>query len=203
MATKLPGTFIMRAVVRDNASQRIGSASQVVQVPDTRKGQLAMTGVLLRLATPELLAKAGTSNPAPVPDGKVEEWNEGGPAVRRFLAGQSIAYGYTVINARLRGSAKQPKLSLQTKLYRNGKLIFTGNPSHEVFPSAANPADFFGGGVLNLGKGIPAGEYVLQVTVTDELAPRKKSQFSQWMDFEVVARPPSRTDTPSRPEKPV
>jgi hypothetical protein len=42
---------------------------------------------------------AGFALPAGA-NGKVEAWPEGGPAVRRYHAGQNIAYGYLLINPR-------------------------------------------------------------------------------------------------------
>ena len=181
---KEPGTFIIRAVVRDPATQRIGSASQVIQVPDVRKGQLAMSGINIRQATPDLLERLGyTPTPA---NGQVEEWHEGGPSLRRFLAGQQVAFGYVVINPRLHETPKKARLRADVYVYRNGKVFYTSSPSHNLQAAPDDPARYFGGGVLKLGSGLPTGEYILQVTITDELAPKKKNRVSQWMDFEVV-----------------
>jgi hypothetical protein len=183
---KQPGTFLMRAVVRDAGSSRIGSASQYVQVPDTRKGQLAMSGIFLRLAPVGMGGPKPAATVAEGAEGKAEAWTEGGPATRRYRAGQSVVYGYTVINPKFTGSAKEFKMVELTRIYRNGKLLFTGAPNRNLEKSVRDPNYLVGGGVLRLGGAIPPGEYLLQVAVTDEKASKKKSQFAQWVDFEVV-----------------
>jgi VWFA-related protein len=182
----LPGAFIMRAVVRDWGSERIGSASQVIRIPDVRKGQFAMCGIVVKLASREMLEQLGNPEIATSPDGKIEGWSEGGPAVRRFRPGQVIVYGYAILNPKLHGTPKQPQLTTQTRLYRDGKIVFTGPEQHHAQSSPDDPTRFITGGILRLGTALAPGEYILQATVTDGLAPKKKAQLSQWMDFEVL-----------------
>ena len=181
-----PGTFLMRAIVRDRAAGRVGSATQVLHTPDTRKGRLALSGVLLKLA----------ENPDAKPQDGVEEWSEGNPAVRRYHPGQNITYGYLVINAKKKGSA-EPNLVLQTRLYRNGALVYTGKPSRDLLRSEVDPSKYIGGGQLHINPQAPTGEYLVQVTVTDEGA-RKKSQISEWADFEVVPTPALQAAAPTQ-----
>ena len=187
---KEPGTFLVRAVVRDAESARIGSASQYVQVPDTRKGQLAMSGIFLRLATESLLGKPGTgattAEAGTGAEGKAEAWTEGGPATRRYRPGQAVLYGYTVVNPKFTGARKEFGVTQQTRVYRNGKLLFTGAPNRNLDKSARDPNYLVGGGIIRLGGALLPGEYLLQIVVTDEKANKKKSQFAQWIDFEVV-----------------
>jgi VWFA-related protein len=174
---KQPGMFLMRAVVRDMASQRIGSASQFIQVPDTRKRRLAMSGIVLKLAAP-------STNGVPS-----QNWSEGGPAIRRFLAGQTVVYGYMVINPKV-GSTKKPDVVSEMRLFRNGKQIFTGG-SNTLDRGWFEDRRIVGGGTVRLGGKLTPGEYLLQVVVTDKLARKKKSQVAQWIDFEVIPVPAS------------
>ena len=163
---KQPGMFLMRAVVRDMASERIGSASQFIQAPDTRKGQLAMSGIVLKIANAS------------------RDWSEGGPAIGRFLAGQKIQYGFMVINPNVKSSTRKPDLVSEMRLFRNGKLLFgrVESTGRRMVRRQAHR----GGGIVRLGMKLTPGEYVLQVLVTDKLAPKKKSQVAQWIDFEVI-----------------
>jgi VWFA-related protein len=181
---KVPGGFLMRAVVRDSGNQKIGSASQYVQVPDTRKHQLALSGIMLKQAPAELVAELGA-----VPLVEKEAWSQGGPALRRYLPGQAVLYGYAVINPRLKGSAKEYKTGAQVRIFRDGKLIHSGAYMHLMAKSKADPTRLVGGGVLRLGAQMSPGEYLLQVLVTDEFAGKKKSQVAQWVDFQVVESP--------------
>ncbi len=181
---KEPGAFIIRAVVRDHATQRIGSASQVIQVPDVRKGQFALSGITLKQATPDILEKMGYTVASNTPH--IEEWHQGGPSLRRFLGGQQVAFGYTVLNPKLHHTPRKAELIVQSFVYRNGKLIHSSTPSSNLLPLPDDPTRFYGGGLLNLGADLTPGEYILQVVVTDKLAPKKKNRASQWMDFEVL-----------------
>ena len=176
----------MRAVVRDAASERIGSASQHVQVPDTRKGQLAVTGIFLKQA-PQNWSIEFCSPSAEGKEGKVEAWSEGGPAVRRYRPGQGIVYGYAVLNPKVKGPAKEFRVGSQVRVFRNGKLFFTGTYSHTLWKSQPDATRLEGGGVLSLGPGLSPGEYLMQIVVTDENAGKKKPPVAQWVDFEVVA----------------
>jgi hypothetical protein len=184
---KLPGAFLMRAVVRDAASERIGSASQYVQVPDTRKGQLAVSGIFLKQAPREMLNPKMVQPTADGKEGKVEAWSEGGPATRRYRPGQGILYAYAVINPKLKGPAKGFQVGSQVRVFRNGKLFYTGTYNHMLLKNQPDPTRLVGGGVLTLGSWLSPGEYLMQIVVTDENAGKKKPPVAQWVDFEVVA----------------
>jgi hypothetical protein len=106
--------------------------------------------------------------------------------MRRYLPGQAILYGYAVINPKFKGSSKEFKAGAQVRIFRNGRLLFTGPYANGLAKSEADPTRLVGGGVLTLGKALSPGEYLLQVVVTDELADKKKSRVAQWVDFEVV-----------------
>jgi VWFA-related protein len=154
---KQPGMFLMRTVVRDMVSQRIGSASQFIQVPDTRKGQLAMSGIVLKLAR------------------ESQKWSEGGAAIRRFLAGQTVVYGYMVINPKV-SSTKKPDLVSEMRLFRNGKQIFSGG-SNALDGGWFEDKRIVGGGTVRLGGKLTPGEYLLQVVVTDRLRGKRNRRW--------------------------
>ncbi|MBS1855432.1 MAG: VWA domain-containing protein [Acidobacteria bacterium] len=176
-----PGTFLLRAVVRDVASHRLGSASQYVDVPDTRKGRLGLTGIALRQANAEIvkdMAAAGV---------RVDrDWTQGVPAIRRFRPGQGIVYGYGIVNPKRAGADRKPNVVTYVRVFRNGRLIYTGPESHAVIPSPESPSQFLCGGVLRLGEKLDPGEYLLQVVVRDANGKKKAPPLTQWIDFEVV-----------------
>ena len=187
---KEPGTFLLRTVVRDHASGRIGSASQFVEIPDTRKGQLALSGIVLHLASPDVARAAGLAVPVGK-EGQVQAYAEGGPATRHYLPGQPIVYGYIVINPKFAGPRKRPQTTVQLRLYRNGTEIFAGKPQPVNQKLEDNPAGLAGAGILRLGSELTPGEYLIQLTATDPLAKRKRRQASQWIDFEVLEPQPN------------
>ncbi|MDE3164171.1 MAG: VWA domain-containing protein, partial [Acidobacteriota bacterium] len=176
-----PGTFLLRAVVRDSASHHLGSASQYVAIPDTRKGRSALTGIALRQANAEFVRDAGAARVRVDSD-----WTQGVPAIRRFLPGQGIVYGYGVINPK-RGAGRKTDILAYVRVFRNGRLIYTGPESRmETQTTPDNPAVSLCGGILRLGPQLETGEYLLQIVVRDGNSKKKSPPLTQWIDFEVV-----------------
>lgn len=63
--TNKPGGYQLRIAVRDSASERTGSASQYVEVPDVKKGRLALSGIVIKLEESTLAGQPAASVPAP------------------------------------------------------------------------------------------------------------------------------------------
>ena len=160
---KDPGGYQLRVAVRDAASQRVGSASQFIEVPDVRRGRLVLSGIVLNNGT----------------------LGEKGPAMRRFQAGDRVTYQLEIYNARRGAAGQVPNLESKVQVFRDGRVVLELNPGI-INENRWNPARLMKSGELRLGTGMPSGEYVLQVTVTDKLAPREHSTASQWIDFEIV-----------------
>jgi len=182
MKARQAGTFLLRAVVRDAASERIGSASQYVDVPDTRKGRLGMTGIVLRQATADVVKAIGSD--AIVSD---DGWTQGGPALRRFRPGQGIVYAFAIINPKRTGSNRKPSVMSFVRVFRDGKLIYTGPEQRRFAESREEPNQIQGGGLLRLGGQLAPGEYLLQVVLRDENGKKKAPPLTQWIDFEVTS----------------
>lgn len=183
---KKPGAYQMRVVLRDTGSEKVGSASQFIDIPDFEKGHLALSGIVIsssaQVASPDHPEGQQATDIDP----------QGTPAVRIFKPGAAISYGYQILNAQ-GDSAKTPELEVQTRLFRDGEQVYSGHP----FPLAVNgqndPKRLIGGGKMQLGGKITPGDYVLQVIVTDKLAREKFRVATQAIDFEI--KPPS-AETP-------
>jgi VWFA-related protein len=65
--TKRPGGYQLRVAVRDTASERTGSASQYVEVPDVKKGRLALSGIVIEARSATLTGAPAANVPAPKP----------------------------------------------------------------------------------------------------------------------------------------
>ena len=182
MRAEFPGAFLLRTVVRDTGSLQVGSASQYIDIPDTRKGALGLSGISLTLAPQTVLAEIeNVARPSQ------ETWTQGGAAVRRYLPGQALLYGYMIINAGIKGSGKKSDVASYIRVFRDGKLVHTGPENREGTPSSDDPTKLVAGGVLRLGNGLTPGEYLLQVIVRSDAGSRKAAPLTQWIDFEVVA----------------
>ncbi len=164
MPIQKPGPYQVRVAVRDNDSERLGSDSQFVDIPEARASRLSVAGLIMQA---------------------INGVFRGGPAVRRFHPGEKLEYSYLVYGAR-ENKNNLSDLTSQIRLFRGTDEIFTG----AVVPSSAakdNGAEaIVVGGTLALANSLPPGEYFLQIVVTDEMAPRDKQTSIQWIDFEIV-----------------
>ena len=172
---KKAGAYQMRIAVRDVASNRVGSANQFIEVPDLGKNRLALSGVAVTgLGPPD------GATPSAEPD------PQAGPAVRRIRPGMTLEYAYLIYNARTDAKSPAPRLLTQVRLFREGKLVYTG----EVYPYKVGAQKDLRRlpmtGTLQLGPDARPGEYYLQVIVTDQLAPEKQGTVTTWTDLEVV-----------------
>jgi VWFA-related protein len=175
------GALQFRVAVRDNASSRIGVAGNFIEVPNLADDRLALSGIVVR--NEEALRVRPSTNGAA---GGGDDEMTRGPALRRFRQGSTLIFGYAVYNAQLDRSTRLPDLQTQTRIFRDGKPIFTGSP--EPFAAADQPdlKRINGAARIQLGPQLPPGEYVLQIIVSDNLAKEKQRTATQWIDFEVV-----------------
>jgi VWFA-related protein len=194
---KKAGAYQLRISLRDTVTERIGSASQFVEVPDLKKNHLAVSGMVLRGERPgQRTTAAAPENPTAAPPGAdpsaadqnvADQQNpESSPAVRHFSHGMLLDYLFMIYNARLDKITNKPQLVSQIQLFRDGQPVFTGKEIALNFTEVTDPKRLVSGGAIKLGTDLAAGEYVLQVIVKDMLADEKHRTVTQWMDFEIV-----------------
>src|SRR5437879_1858217 len=200
---KKPGAYQLRMSLRDTNTERIGSASQFVEVPDLKKNRLALSGLALSGVMPtskttqsnQAAANQAVANQpandlnsaAAVDQEGVERGNaEASPAVRHFRSGMLMNYAFFIYNARVDKATNNPKLTTQVRLFRDGKPVFTGKEIVFSVLKQADPKRLLAGGAIQLGTDLPPGEYVFQIIVNDAIADEKHRTVSQWMDFEIV-----------------
>jgi VWFA-related protein len=189
---KKAGAYQLRMSLRDSASERIGSASQFVEVPDLKKDRLALSSLTLvgkhLTETPfKAAASSGSSASSDMPDEGLDKGNaEASPAVRHLSRGMALDYGYFVYNARLDKATNRPQVTTQVRLFRSGQEVFTGRVQPFDMTSQTDLSRLRGMGRILLGADLVPGEYVLQIIVTDALANEKHRVATQWMDFEIV-----------------
>jgi VWFA-related protein len=180
------GSYQFRVAVRDAASSRIGTAGQFVEVPDLRSGQLALSGISVsgRLDAPtsENANATGSEEQKGVDlDARAR------PGIRVFRQTPNLFYGYTIYNAQVDKTTRAPKLSALTRVFRDGKPIFTGQPLPVDLVDQSDLQRINAGGVLQLGGGLPPGEYLLQIVITDLTGKDNQHRTAtQWIDFEIV-----------------
>ena len=190
---KKPGGYQLRVALRDRGSERVGSASQFVEVPDMKKNRLHLSGIVVDRAGPAELkprapaGAASSGNPTPADQTEREQaGNPTSPAIRQFQRGQAMQYGFIIYNAHLDKATGQPQLLVQTKVFRNGQPVFTGKEQPFVLNNAPDLKRLGVNGGIQLGTEMTPNEYILQIVVTDLLADQKHRLAAQWIDFEVV-----------------
>jgi VWFA-related protein len=198
---KKPGAYQLRVALRDTGSERIGSASQFVDVPDIKKNRLALSSIVVKglsaeyarnkapvkspgdnTSAPNTQSNAATSQSEGVEEGDAQA----SPAVRHFHTGLVMKYAYMIFNAQLSKATNRPQLTTQVRLVRDGKVIFTGK---ELPFDTTNQTDLkrlVAGGAIQLGTDLGPGEYALQIIVNDAVASEKRRTVTQWTDFEIV-----------------
>lgn len=182
------GAYQLRVAVRDAVTERVGSASQYIEVPDLKKNRLTLSGIYLASnRRAEALAPQGAqTTPASADaEGSLGEQDpQSGPAIRRFRAGTVIDYGFEVYNAKLDKTTGRPQLQTQVRLFKDNQMVYAG----KIIPVTGEAADrkrVSAIGHLQLGSNLAPGEYILQVVVIDLLAKEKQQLTQQWIDFEV------------------
>jgi len=174
---KKPGGYQLRVVMRDTATSRIGSASQYIEVPDLKKNVLALSGiVIVRYIT--------NANGAPSMN-QFQSDEERDSATSSFHGGDTVRFDFVIYNARTDNAAK-PNLVMQYKAYRDGKEIFAGPEVPLKVNESSNLSSIDASGVVELGRKMLPGDYVLQVIVRDLSAGKKGQLATQWTEFEIV-----------------
>lgn len=190
------GAYQLRVAVRDASTQRTGSANEFIEVPDMNRGYLALSGIALSgrnpsqarkeavstAMTPSAYSPAGSDAAAPAEDFDPQA----NPAVRRLRPGMELRYDYLIYNAQLDPATNRPQLMVQTRLFREGRMLYEGRPAPFETSQQADLKHLLAGGSIKLSAAAPPGDYVLQLIVTDALAKDKYRTATQWIDFELA-----------------
>jgi hypothetical protein len=203
---KKPGAYQLRTAVRDAATEKIGSASQFIEVPDLTKGHLTLSGLMVRASRPAMPPAAASPSPQAAPDQpkpeqpkpaapamseqaqkeEAEIESQGSPAVRIFRPGRRLDYALQILNPQEDAATKKPQLETQLFLFHDGKEIYAGKPKPLEQQQSPDIKSVVTAGQLQLGSKMEPGEYAMQIVVTDKLAKEKFRTVAQSIDFEVV-----------------
>jgi VWFA-related protein len=176
-----PGAYQLRVAVRDATAEKLGSASQFIEVPDLKKNRLALSGIFMMDAA---RAEAVATGAAAAQGGTADHLRDA--TVRRFRQGSAVDFRYHIYNAKADRSTGRPRLLTQTRLFREGQPVYTSQPQPFDPGAQTGTVRLESGRRIQLGTQLPPGAYVLQVVVTDELVKGKRRTATQWIDFEIV-----------------
>ena len=160
-----PGGFHIRAAVRDEATQKTGSANEFIDIPDTHKKQLALTSIVLATAP-----KAGADTPS----------LGASAAKREFHRGDILQY-FTLVENGDPKHISAADTSVQVRIVTEGKQIYLGPAGLKDLPDHKRAAI----GLLKLGDQLPTGDYFIQV-VASVPKDHKRAIANQWTDFAIL-----------------
>jgi VWFA-related protein len=165
-----PGLYQVRVGVRDEKSGRSGTAHGWIEIPNLPAGELALSSLLLGLRTPPAIGNASTTDsPAPVDLSIAHNFSPSG----------YLRFSVTVYNAKLAPADSKPDVAIQVQMVRDDQPVVTTVlkkisvdqlPDLTRIPYAAE---------VSLA-GLPAGRYILQVTVVDRVSRKSASQQTRF-----------------------
>ncbi len=176
---KKPGAYQYRIAIRDAQNLKIGSASQFIEVPNLKKNRLTVSSIVLDSVSASDWESLAASN-----SGKIATDPMSDTALRIFKVGTILRYGFEIYNAKL-DNAKTGSVRTRIRVFRNGKLLLDGKPTPIDMSGQKDVANINAAGAISIGKDMEAGDYILQVVVTHELANGKSRIATQFVQFEV------------------
>lgn len=180
---KKSGSYTFRVAVRDGNSKVIGSASQVVTIPDLKKSGLYLSGLTITKVDPT--GKFDTPT-APTAETAISlPVSPAVPAIRKFSPGSIAAYLYTIYNAKLDRTTGRPRLSAKVNFYQSGKLVAEGNSEEIDLKDQKDLTRIENFAYIKLSAASDPGDYAIQIIVTDLVDGGKNAVSSQWIDFEI------------------
>ncbi len=185
---KKAGAYQYRVAIRDTQTGKVGSANQFIEVPNLKKNRLTVSGITLESLTaaqwkksfePSAAATVAPENlTQDAPDSLIDT------SLRRFKRGTILRYALEIYNAKL-DAGQKPNLTSQLKVFRDGKPVLEGKdqPLDSLGQTDLQRIGF--AGALSLGSEMTAGEYVLQIIISDSLAKEKRRLTTQFVQFEI------------------
>ena len=158
-----PGLYQVRIATRDNKSGQVGSAQQWIEIPDLSLHRLSLSSLLLGLQTVGGTKVGGA-------EAQVQFSTD-----HRFAHNSHLRFMTFIYNA-ARGldGRSLPNLWLQARLLRGGQTV-RSTPMKNVQVASQDFLRIPFGGEITLDS-IPSGQYILEITVDDQIAKTSISQ---------------------------
>jgi VWFA-related protein len=183
---KKPGAYQMRVAVRDHATEKVGSASQFIEVPNLKDERLTLSGIVLEDLSFEQWSKSQQQkNKTTISVDKNEKPSDSmtNTVLRDFKRGRVLRYGFEIYNAKPNSANN---LTIRTRIFRDGELIFEGKPQPIDISGQTDLQRIQASSAINLGADMEIGNYILQIIVTDPSAKEKNKIAVQFVQFEIV-----------------
>ena len=177
-----PGVYQYRVAVRDKASGKVGSAGQIVEIPDLGKKKLTLSNLFaenVSMSVWQNIAAGKVGNgPGQI---KVPSTLVYDTVLRKFVAGSVLRYGFEVYNAKADGG--MPELETRAQILQNNSVVVEGNLNKVNASSQTDPKHVRVSGAIMLKDTLQPGDYLLKMTVVDRSG---KQTATQILPFEIV-----------------
>ncbi|MEO8574628.1 MAG: VWA domain-containing protein, partial [Pyrinomonadaceae bacterium] len=180
---KKPGLYQFRVAVQDTEAKTIGSAYQIVEIPDLSKERLALSSLAVENVSLETwqnisAGKVG-ANPGQV---KLPSTLLYDTVLRQFRAGSILRYGYEVYDS---ASMARTASVVETRatIYHNDAVVLNGNLNKIDVSKQKDRHRVKLSGAITLADSLQPGDYILQITVVDSAA---KQTARQVLPFQIV-----------------
>lgn len=164
-----PGLYQVRVGVRDEKTGRSGTAHGWIEIPNA--GQLALSSLRMGVREQPTISNASTSRDAPPPVDLSITHNFSANGYLRFLV--------FVYNAALAPAEAKPDVAIQVQVVRDAQPVVTTALRKVPTVDVTDPARIPYAAEIPL-SGLPAGRYLLQVTVVDRVAKKSATQQSHF-----------------------
>jgi VWFA-related protein len=152
-----PGIYQVRVAARDVNNTRTGHAKQWIEIPDLAGKRLALSSLFLggqAIEPGDARASGGTQ---PQMQFSVD---------RRFSRSSRLSFFLFVYNASRASEQATPNLTAQIEVTQGGQTVLTIPPQRVPIEAATDLQRIPYGGSFPLNS-LPAGRYLLQITITD------------------------------------
>lgn len=168
-----PGLYHIRVAARDPKSGRLGSAHDWIDIPDLKTTQLGVSSVLIGLRPSSAVGSNSESSQTMASSLEV---NVG----HRFERDSNLRFAIFVYNAVAAPAPdSKPDLALQLQMVRDDQPVVT-TPLKKISTDGINDlARIPYAGEVPLA-GLPAGRYLLKVTVIDRISKQSASQETRF-----------------------
>jgi VWFA-related protein len=167
-----PGLYQVRVGAREPKTGRIGTAFDWIEIPKLEPTQLGLSSVLIGLPPP-----AGTnsnSGTGQTPPSSLEV-----NVSHRFARDSNLRFAMFVYNAAAAPTDSKPDLALQVVMVRDDQPVVT-TPLKKISTEGINDLSRIPyAGELPLA-GLPAGRYLLKISVIDRISKQSASQETRF-----------------------
>jgi hypothetical protein len=165
-----PGVPINRVAARDEKSGRSGSANAWIEIPNLASGQLTLSSLLVGMRQQSTINNTSASSQ----DLPVEL-----RITHNFSANDYLRFAFFVYNAARAPADSKPDLAVQVQIVRDNQPVVT-TPLKKISTSEVGDLEHISYAAETSLSGLPAGHYLLKVTVVDRVAKQSASQQTRF-----------------------